>query len=61
MRGFKVSQVSEFQSKYLETFETLQPSKPDLTNPSRSAVRECKAPWPRPIPAKFLILLGYYI
>ena len=30
-------------------------------NPSRNSVRECKAPWPRPIPAKTLILLGYYV
>ena len=29
-------------------------------NPSRSSVPECKTPWPRPIPAKTLLLLGYY-
>jgi len=29
------------------------------TNPSRNAVPESEAPWPRPIPAKCLLLLGY--
>ena len=30
-------------------------------NPSRNSVPECKTPWPRPTPAKCLLLLGYYV